>query len=231
MKPFLDFRLALNVLFPNACVVCKNPFVFDHQNLICQDCLSQMKEDILFYCHSCGKSGDNTYPVCNDCIPERKYEDIKVFTSYYKVQHAIQHLKFQKIKTLAKDLGLLIKDDIQDYIKSNKIQNVLYVPISEKVKKERGFNHLKEILRYCVPSFLVKDYIKKVRETDLQVRLNKEERFKNLKDAFSLTVDKLEGNTLVFDDVITTGATLLEIFRVLKGKVNGKVYAYAIAKG
>jgi competence protein ComFC len=197
--------------------------------VICQDCLNQSKTQVVFYCRSCGKAQE--YPICDNCKVERKYEDIQVFTYYYYIQDAIKQLKFNKIKPLAKDLGLLIKDDIQDYLRKNKIQNILYIPISKNVQKERGFNHLKEILKYAVPSFLVKDYIVKHRETAFQMQLNKEDRFKNLKDAFSLTVDSIKGNTLVFDDILTTGATLLEIYNLIKDKTDGKIYAYVIARG
>jgi competence protein ComFC len=37
-------------------------------------------------------------------------------------------------------------------------------------------------------------------------------------------------NTLVFDDILTTGATLLEAYKTIKNKVNGNLYAYVIAK-
>jgi Predicted amidophosphoribosyltransferases len=70
----------------------------------------------------------------------------------------------------------------------------------------------------------------KVKETKLQVELNKTERFENLKDSFKLTVDKIDGNTLVFDDILTTGATLLEAYKTIKDKVNGNLYAYVITK-
>ncbi len=190
-----------------------------------------MKKDVIFYCHSCGKTSENSYPVCEECKTNRKYEDIRVFTYYHHIEKVITQLKFARMKILAKELGLLIRDDIQDYIRSNKIQNVLYVPLSKKVEKERGFNHLKEILSYAIPSFLIKDYLLKTKETELQVKLNKEERFKNLKDAFSLKVDKIKSNTLVFDDVLTTGSTLLEIFNTIKDKTDGKIFAYTIAKG
>lgn len=205
--------------------------MFSHQNIVCSECLNQIKQEVIFYCHSCGKSERNSYPLCEDCKTDKKYEDIRVFTYYYYVENPIVKLKFTKIKPLAKDLALLIKDDLQSYIKLNRIQNVLYIPLSKKVEKERGFNHLKEILKYAVPSFLVKDYLEKVKETQYQVRLKKEERFKNLKDAFSLKVDKIKGNTLIFDDILTTGATLLEIYNLIKDKVEGKIYAYTIAKG
>ena len=216
-------------MFPRECLVCNQPFTFENQNIICKDCINQTKNEVIYYCRSCGKSDE--YPICESCKVEKKYEDIQVFTYYYHIQEAVKQLKLSKIKTLAKELGILIKEDIQDYIRKNKIQNVIYVPISKNIQKERGFNHLKEILKYAVPSFLVKDYLIKHRETAFQMQLNKEDRFKNLKNAFSLTVDRIKGNTLVFDDVLTTGATLLEIYNTIKDKTDGKIYAYVIAKG
>jgi len=224
------FKLIFNALFPRECVLCGDSFIFTNQNIVCDDCLSKFEKTESFFCRSCGKSGENTHPICEECKYDRKYSYIEAFTDYYESGEILREYKFGKYKNLAYDIAKIIKEDFQKFVRQNQVQNILYIPISNKKLKERGFNHLKEILTYIFPKYLVKDYLIKVKETKLQVELNKTERFENLKDNFELTVDKIDGNTLIFDDILTTGATLLEAYKTIKNKVNGNLYAYVIAK-
>jgi len=73
--------------------------------------------------------------------------------------------------------------------------------------------------------------LKKIKDTKLQAQLSKEEREKNLKDAFQLEGNIKAENILVFDDVLTTGSTLMETFKTLrKSGYNGNIYGYIITK-
>ncbi len=224
----MNVKLLFNVLFPNNCVLCENPFLFEYQNVVCDECLKDIKKSGSFYCRSCGKGGE--YSVCDECVNNRKYEDIEVFTDYYEVKKIIHAYKFKNLKVLAKTLANIIREDIDIYVRENNIQTIFYVPTSDKKIKERGFNHLKEILKYIFPTYLINDSLIKVKETKMQIELTKSERLKNLEDAFLLKSDLIHGNVLVFDDILTTGSTLMEIYKSIKDKVNGKIYAYIMTK-
>ena len=223
-------KLIFNAIFPRECILCGNPFIFTDQNVVCEECLLRFKKTESFFCKSCGKSGENTYPICEDCKYERKYSHIEVFTDYYEFGEILREYKFNQHKNLSSYIAKIIKEDFDKFVRQNQIKNILYIPLSDKKLKERGFNHLKEILIHIFPKYLIKDYLIKVKETKLQVELNKEKRFENLKDSFKLTVSKIDGNTLVFDDILTTGATLLEAYKTIKDKVSGNLYAYVITK-
>lgn len=224
----MNVKLFFNVLFPNNCVLCENPFLFENQNVVCDDCLINIKKSESFYCRSCGKGGENY--ICDECVNNRKYEDIEVFTDYYDIKEVIHAYKFKNLKVLAKTLADIIKEDIDTYVRKNNVQTIFYVPTSNKKLKKRGFNHLKEILKYIFPTYLINDSLVKVKETKMQIELDKSERLKNLEEAFLLKSDLIHGNVLVFDDILTTGATLMEVYKSIKDKVNGKIYAYTITK-
>ena len=68
--------------------------------------------------------------------------------------------------------------------------------------------------------------LKRIKATSTQTHLNKQERAENLLNAFKVeSCKEIKGKTiLVVDDIITTGATLDEIARVLKNKGAKAVY-------
>ncbi len=72
----------------------------------------------------------------------------------------------------------------------------------------------------------------RVRETQPQTKLSKQERAANVKDAFWVKNGVcLEGKTiLLVDDVYTTGATLKEAARALKTFETREIFAFALAR-
>lgn len=208
------------------------PFLIKDQNLFCEDCLQQIEKSFSFFCRSCGISTNNSYPICDSCRRERLYDYIYSFTDYHKVSQLIVRYKLTGYKRLNKLIASIIKEDLINFLKKHNIETILYIPLSKKTYRKRGFNHLELILREIVPDFLIKDWLVKVRETKLQVELSKEEREKNLLNAFSFKESaKFYGqNVLVFDDILTTGSTLREVGKLLKTKNIGKIYGYVIAK-
>jgi len=226
-------KTLLNLIFARKCIKCGMPFLFDNQNLICEDCISKIEKLEINFCKSCGISLDDKCLFCDSCKKERLYEYIYNYTTYYHIKEIITEYKISKIKSLSKTIADVIKEDIINIVKQNNVETILYIPLSEKIMKKRGFNHLYEILINIFPKYMIKDFLIKTKETKFQMELNKEERNKNLINAFSLMKDaKFYGeNILIFDDVLTTGATLREIGYLLKGQNIGKMYGYVISKG
>ncbi|MEJ5172902.1 MAG: double zinc ribbon domain-containing protein [Hydrogenothermaceae bacterium] len=221
-----------NVVFPSKCKICENPFIFKDQNLYCSSCISSITKTDIYFCKSCGITVEGGYPLCDRCKKEKVYDHIEVFTDYYKVGEMIVDYKLAGYKSLHKVLSQMIKDDLLSFIKNNKVETVLYVPLHPSTLKKRGFNHLRLILEEIVPSFMLKDWLTKEKKTKLQIELSAEEREKNLIGAFSIKGEaKFYGqNVVVFDDVLTTGSTLKEIAKLLKKQNVGKIFGYVIAK-
>jgi ComF family protein len=96
---------------------------------------------------------------------------------------------------------------------------VIPVPLHPKRLKHRGFNQALEIARslaYYIDTPFQAGGVWRVRDTRPQTELPYEERAKNARGAFACALD-LSGKTVaVLDDVMTTGATLNELARILK---------------
>ncbi len=217
-----------NIIYNNKCKTCGKTFYFKNQNLFCENCTSKIKQSNLIYCKSCGKKTS----YCINCIKERKFDEIKIFTTYSGIlKEMIKNYKFGNYKNLSKTLADIIKNDFQDFLESKKIDFILYVPSSYKKVKERGFDHLYEILIKLLPKAVIRQDLIKIKETKLQVQLDKKERQENLKGAFEIKNPYIykNKNILIFDDIITTGATLMECFYTVKKANPCKIYSYVIA--
>jgi competence protein ComFC len=102
--------------------------------------------------------------------------------------------------------------------------------------KSRGFNQAKLICQYFnkylrLPVF---DSMEKIKETGSQAEIkDKKQRSLNQKGVFDITKKKevINNNFIIVDDVVTTGATVREICRLLKRCGAKKVYVLTLAKG
>ncbi|MGV2643905.1 ComF family protein, partial [Clostridium perfringens] len=95
-----------------------------------------------------------------------------------------------------------------------KADGIFFIPSSKKSLKERGFNQCEFIAkilgdRLDVPVY--KDIIK-IKNIKEQKTLSKEERWKNISGAFEVVsnINIKNKKVILIDDVVTTGATLLE---------------------
>lgn len=97
------------------------------------------------------------------------------------------------------------------------------VPLHEKRYMKRGYNQSEILGRKLAEKMNLKfngKIMKRVKNTIAQFKLRKEEREKNIKDAFRLNpkyTGKIRGKTIfIVDDVLTSGATLRECGKLLK---------------
>ncbi len=217
----------LNLIFPALCENCKSLFSFSKQNYFCEECLKEIKSLPTVYCKSCGAKTLQ----CQRCLKKRFYKDIRVFTSYSGcIKKVITTYKFNKVKTLSQTIAEIIKEDFLNFLKEKDIEIIIPVPLHKNILKERGFDHLTEILNKIVPPYMIDESLVKVKNTKFQMELSKDERSINLKGAFRLKKELKAGNVLVFDDVLTTGSTIMEIYDTLKNEDIKNIYSYIITK-
>ncbi len=223
------FKSLLNLLYPGRCSVCNNLFFAEDQSFVCRSCIDKISPSEVSYCKSCGSPTEN----CQKCLKNRKYDYIKVFTSADKeLVNIIAMYKLQSVKPLGKEISQKISEDIVEFVKREQVDLITFIPLTKKIYRERGFNHLEFILKNIFPSFLIKNVLLKKKETALQMDLSAEERIKNIKDAFSLNPEvEIEGkNVLIFDDILTTGSTMLEAYKTVKKGKPKKIFGYVICR-
>ena len=101
-------------------------------------------------------------------------------------------------------------------------------------KIERGYNQADYIAKGLSKNLKIKyssKIVKRIKNTLSQTKLSSIERKSNMESAFSLRNGKsINGKRIILvDDVITTGITVLEVAKVLKGNGAEKVYSLSVA--
>ncbi|HNP62377.1 MAG TPA: ComF family protein [Woeseiaceae bacterium] len=111
------------------------------------------------------------------------------------------------------------------------IDSVLPVPLHWRRKMVRGFNQATELAVPVARSFGIEILrgVKRCKATPSQSGLGATERRRNLRQAFSARHRVFSKHVLIIDDVITTGATLTELGKVLLSNGAQKVSALTVA--
>jgi ComF family protein len=109
----------------------------------------------------------------------------------------------------------------------HKIDIIIPVPLHPKRLRQRGFNQASLLARRLGSALKISvDYgsLKRSRWTEPQTGLTRRQRAANVRGAFDLKApEKVRGKgILLLDDVLTTGETVNQCVRVLKGDGGAK---------
>jgi len=131
-------------------------------------------------------------------------------------------------------LGRKLASEKSDILKSWRADFIIPVPLFKLKEVERGYNqsyYIAKGISQVISIPIANKFVKRVKNTISQTTLNYEERKENLDRAFIL--QKRENikskRAIIVDDVITTGATVSEIAKVLKENGAEKVFALSVA--
>ena len=176
------------------------------------------------YCIIC--KDDDCFGLCNTCRKSIKvinevYQDEIISYGYYGgvLKDLILKFKYKNNFTA----GDILAEFLEEYIIKNfeyKEYIITYIPLSKKSKKNRGFNQCEYIAKKISRdlSIEVLEVLTKQKETKEQKTLKRDERYENIKDAFTIEkgLDIKNYKIILIDDVTTTGATLQEAYKLLK---------------
>jgi ComF family protein len=221
----------LDFIFPKTCLGCGKEGKY-----ICGNCLSKIPkaQPICPYCKH--PSIDGVTHV--NCINALRLNGLLSIWEYEAVmRRAILALKYK----YATEIGKEISDHLINSLPGLALPNVQYltpIPIYRYKQNLRGFNQSSEIGKRVASVMgwkFLPDLLIKNQSTVSQTELGGKARRLNLKGAFitnpfykSLFVNI--GSVTVFDDVFTTGSTLMEAGKVLKKAGVKKVWGLTIAR-
>lgn len=110
------------------------------------------------------------------------------------------------------------------------------VPLHKRKLRQRGFNQAHDLAQVIAQQtgYPVLDIVERTKHTTAQATLHDTDRFTNIQNAFRLKEgggDLAGKNILIVDDVITTGATIESIAKILKAAGAASIWALTIAYG
>ena len=238
------FGSIVAALLPQQCLLCgadggtgrDKPSEF----AVCHDCAADLP---LLFGHCCPRcalpipESASAYSICGQCLKSPPHFDATqaAYRYGFPTDKLIQALKYHRRLASADFLAdalLALPMDAQAHETPDVI---LPVPLSAQRLAERGFNQAVELARPLAQRLNVRlelGAVRRARHTTPQAQLPWKARAKNIRHAFECDVD-LTGKTIwVVDDVMTTGATLNELARVLKlhgaRRVENRVVARAV---
>ncbi|MBF0329295.1 MAG: ComF family protein [Nitrospirae bacterium] len=231
-----NIGLIINVLFPSKCPVCKNNSDIFLHDPFCTACWAKIKPYIGAACPVCGEPAVSNYAsVCDSCLKNKQpFTKVSFYGIYEGVlKEAIHRFKFCSARKLAAPLGAFL---LHAALKNAMLKNtdcIVPVPLHKASLIERGFNQttaLAAVLSKAGGMPILNNVLIKNRATMPQYSLNRNERQKNLKGAFSSSEEVKGLRVLLVDDVVTTGATARECARTLLEQGAADVCVAALAR-
>ncbi len=211
-------------IYPKACLICQ-----EEGEWLCSKC---QKKKIKYLnsnsCPFCGKLNQDGR-TCKNCQKEHPYLEGLISTTYLNkdLKKLIYKYKYYQAREISKLLAkLVIKKLEQSQILSTSNVTLAPIPLHPLDRARRGFNQAqliaKEIAKINKLNYQPRLLVKTTRTKD-QTKLTREERKKNIRNAFKLNQKPKNRLILLVDDVFTTGSTLEEVARTINKEEKKRV--------
>ena len=204
----------IDLLLPRFCIACKLKLLHN-ENWLCEKCFNSMA------------IADSKF--IEDFYNEKfKYDtNVNFLFSCFKFykegafQKIIHQLKYNGKHRIGSFLGEILGNRLKEITNINEYDLILSVPIHMVKKIDRGYNQTEYIAK-SISKIINIPYYNNIVERKVykesQTTHNKSERLANIKGVFNIKNPKFirSKNIIIVDDIITTGATIIEISDLCK---------------
>lgn len=153
--------------------------------------------------------------------------------TYETIKRSLHHIKICKCTKCTAFFAGVIKDYV--YALAGNDGFLTYIPRSVRLYEKYGFDQSERIVRTLVlnhPDIRYQNLFRRRKNIDEQKDLPFEERFNNAEKALEVIKENgsgIPGRIVVFDDIITTGATAKAAAKLLKKSEAGKIFMLFVA--
>lgn len=208
-------RRAVPRLLPQACRLCAAPA---GDEPLCADCRAALPRMPAQTCPACALPTPGG-ALCGACLARPRQFDATqaAFRYAFPVDRLVQSLKYGHRLAGADFFGA----ELADRAEGTRADLIVPVPLSAARLAQRGFNQALELARPVARRLglaLETAGVRRHRDTTPQASLPWAERAGNVRHAFECQIDLAGRRVLVVDDVMTTGATVDELARVLRAR-------------
>ena len=219
-------------VYPPSCIVCGQPGTGRRD--LCSACERALPRHRGPACFRCGEPlAEDAGLPCGRCLASPPHFDrvLAPLTYASPVDSLITGIKFHARLAYARTLGELLGEWLA--ASGHPLPDaVLPVPLHPARLAERGFNQALELARPVARRFalpLLDDRVRRTRNTPAQSSLGARARQANLKKAFTLK-GAIPPRIAIIDDVVTTGATVDALARVLRRAGVEEITVWAVAR-
>lgn len=234
----------IDVILPRHCYHCGVPLASTHAEGFCARCWSTIRFIKAPYCPCCGEPFRSplalTYSPefrCGACRANPPPFDRARAIGRYEgpLREAIHLLKYRGKIRLQQPLLQLALAHFDTHFPGGAYEAIIPVPLHRARLMRREFNQAALLARGLARHLdipVLEHLLVRVRSTRPQVELSGRERRQNVRQAFAVTRPAAleHQRVLVVDDVFTTGATLGEVARTLKGAGVARVDVFTLAR-
>ncbi len=199
---------------PSQCAICKS---WPASGMVCEPCVTRFAQPVR-RCSGCALILKDAIPSsikrCGACIvnPPPVDECLSAVSYSFPWNDCIASYKFGNNPAWANTLALLMESSPNIEPAIDKADVLLPIPLSTARMQHRGYNQALELCKHLNRAKTDAHLLLRIKDTLTQSTLNKQERLKNVKTAFTvepLRAQELQGKRIVLvDDVMTSGATL-----------------------
>lgn len=211
-----------------ACLNCGDEIVENNHNHLCDKCFGNLHY-IKNACQVCGDEVGEFDKICESCKKKKPY-----FTRVYApfvyetdARHMVHLLKYNGGRYIVKSMGMFMVEKLKS-AKIN-VDFIIPIPLAKSRLKTRGYNQSELLANFVGKEMnipVLTDVVERVKNTHTQTDFDASERAENMKNAFrALNYSVFKGkNVLLIDDIITTGATMSELAKVIKPHKPKNIY-------
>ena len=217
-----------NAHLPEDCFLCGAKC---KRRTLCEACRGRLPRLPLLACPQCAlPTLDGNH--CGRCLKSPPFYETTAAPLDYRFPTDRLILGFKYGRNLAL-LPILTECLIERLADTLAVDTVVPMPLSPGRLRERGFNQALEIAKHLCEALglgLKAETCRKIRDSWPQAALPWGERPRNVRGAFVCDFDLSGQSVAIVDDVMTSGATMNELARVLRKAGASHVSAWAVAR-
>ncbi len=227
-----------DVIFPPRCLGCVEILPNRHLQAFCASCREKIRFINGSHCQICGMAFfDSPAPdhLCGNCLEKTPSFSIARAVASYEtlILDAIHQFKYGRDISIGAALASFMAEfdfpdfDFTDY------SVIIPVPLHIGRLRERGFNQSLILAKAIGKKYSISinfSLLKRNKSTLTQTGLDKIQREKNIRGAFTVTDNAKGKNVILIDDVYTTGATIDQCAKTLIKAGAGKVSVLTLAR-
>jgi ComF family protein len=225
---FIDICTKIaHLMLPQDCLLCG---AASGRNYLCAGCADDLPAHHAASCPLCAMPTHQA-EICGACLKRPPHFDatLAAFNYTFPIDALLRALKYRGQLEIAELAG----QELAQCIAGNTADLIIPMPLHMQRLKQRSFNQAAEIARIVsrqtgIP--LKQNLALRIRATLPQASLPLKRRSRNMRGAFACTEDLSGRHIAIVDDIMTSGASLNELAKMLKEAGAARVECWVVAR-